>query len=103
MIDKQSLEYTLNEGDYIIIDGDTRVYFNYKTAQNNIAAIAIGIEAPPEIKVLRSKVYVDELMEAALDSGDERAIRYAQNQAKEQKEARRRNIIKREKQKKKAN
>ena len=42
----------LSEGDYIIIDGNIKVYFEHKITMDSIS---LGIDAPADVKLLRRK------------------------------------------------
>ena len=51
------LVVNLKEGDYVVINGNIRVYFDHKISTN---LLDIGIEAPRDVPVLRSKLQHEE-------------------------------------------
>ena len=82
------LALTFTEGDYVLIGDDIRVYFKHKVTRDSML---VGIEAPKDKKIFRSKLYVEHLTEKAKD-GDDEAKAYAEQMRKEQAKIRRDNI-----------
>jgi sRNA-binding carbon storage regulator CsrA len=64
------LALALNEGDYVTIGDDIRIFLNHKTATKG--SISIGVQAPKDQVILRSTLYAEHLAELA-KSGDEQA------------------------------
>jgi len=79
------LHLTLIKGDYIMIGDNIRVHYDHNDGQ---ATLALGIEAPRDIKILRGAVYEDGIAEMAA-AGDKEAMRHLEQLISEKLERRR--------------
>ena len=82
---------TLNEGDYVMIGDSIRVHFDHKNGRDSLA---LGIEAPRDLTVLRGKLYEEGIAEKAA-TGDIEAQRLSTKLKAEYKERRRKSYIRR--------
>ena len=80
---------TLHEGDYVMIGDSVRVHFDHKRGRDSLA---LGIEAPKDLMVLRGKLYEEGVAEKAA-KGDLEAKLLSQRLQSEHKERRRRSYI----------
>ena len=65
--------FTLKEGDYLLIGDNVRVYFKDKATRDSLQ---VGIEAPHDQLVLRSKLYVQHLAILAANGDEQAKARY---------------------------
>jgi len=65
--------FTLKEGDYLLIGDDVRVYFKDRADRDSLQ---VGIEAPQNQLVLRSKLYVQHLAILAANGDEQAKARY---------------------------
>ena len=79
------LHLTLSEGDYVMLGEDIRVHYDHNTGQ---ATLVLGIEAPRDVSVVRSKVYEDAVAKKAAE-GDREAMRHLEQLTAENLERRR--------------
>ena len=87
------LVVSLNEGDYVMIGDNIKIHYDSKRGADQLA---IGIEAPREVSVLRGKLYEEGIAKLA-EQGDEEAIVLSKKLKKEYKERRRLSAIRRAK------
>jgi len=73
------LTLTLREGDYLLLGDDICVHFDHKVGYGTVA---LTIEAPKDVPVLRGKLYEKNLEERAA-AGDEEARKLAAKLKKE--------------------
>jgi len=57
---------TVYEGEYVMIGDNIRVYYDHKNGRDSLA---LGIEAPEDVQVLRSRLYEEEIARRA-EAGD---------------------------------
>lgn len=89
------LTLVVEEGDSVLIGDDIRVHFNREVAQS---AISVGVEAPREQRVLRSKLYVEHLIRETQDGCAETKA-YVEQKKKEQAEIARKIAARRDRRK----
>lgn len=74
------LALTLCEGDYLLIGDNIRVHFDHKIGKDTLA---ISIEAPKDLTILRDKLY-EAKMSAKAAKGDTAALAFISNLEKRQ-------------------
>ena len=80
------LVINLREGDYVMIGENIRIHFDHPDGKDQIA---LGIEAPKEVGILRGKIYEEGIAKLA-DEGDQKAIELSERLRVEHKERRKR-------------
>ena len=73
------LVITLREGDYIMIGEDIKIQYDHINGKDHLA---LGIEAPRDLSILRGKVY-EENLEAKAAAGDLEAQQLSKKLRKE--------------------
>ena len=76
---------SLREGDYVMIGDNIKVHYDSRRGADQLA---IGIEAPRDVSVLRGKLYEEGIAKLA-EEGDEEALALSKKLKKEYKERRR--------------
>jgi len=69
---------TVYEGEYVMIGDNIRVHFDHKNGRDSLA---LGIEAPKDVQVLRGKLYEDEVARNAANGDEDAKILSAKLQA----------------------
>jgi len=80
---------TLSEGDYIMIGENIKVHFDHKAGRDTLA---LGIEAPKEVSILRGKLYEEGIAKMA-DEGDVEAQKLSRKLKKEYEDRRKKSYI----------
>ena len=65
------LVVTLREGDYVMIGDNIKVHYNRPNGKDQLA---IGIEAPKEVEIIRGKLYEERVAEKAAEGDKEAQI-----------------------------
>ena len=61
------LSLTIREGEYVLIGDSVKVHFNRRKGKD----LVLGVEAPKNIKITRSKVFTGELEKQAMEGNKE--------------------------------